>query len=360
LVREEAAVKSGLPAVLNELVPEQGFQPHFKHGWAHRLLAIALAFHEPKTLADVDVVGWDGLAFRFPQFGINLGRRGLNPERRTQFVFDDTPATNLLPPTALVREEMRQLTLNSLDVNRFWSIVATTAYNALARAFRRRPIGVILAGNHAQQVANSIVDVFGCQRKSSPPKIHAARAYKELNAILTGARWPIVVHPGVKHLQALGRMFKLLVPSNCFVPISETRTALAAREQDWFVLGCEDALATVKLLEEFGANVLLNYLCNLLRNHLDHKFHSDDALNNILRDVAKWFGGSFRGGPAIMGAERTLRYPTQAREWFTCTPPIEAPNNGAERSNSQVALMFETTGVPLPSMLPVGNFGLSP
>jgi hypothetical protein len=150
LVREDAAVKLGLPAVLHEQFDAQGLQLSFKHGWAHRILDIALAFHEPKTVADVDVVGWDGSALRFPEFGIHLGRSGVNPERRTQFVFDDTPAKNVLPPTCLVREEMRPLTLDRLEVNRFWAVVVTTAYNALARAFRRRPIGVILAGNHAQ------------------------------------------------------------------------------------------------------------------------------------------------------------------------------------------------------------------
>jgi hypothetical protein len=209
-------------------------------------------------------------------------------------------------------------------------------------------------------VTDSIVDFFGCQQKSTPPKIHAARAYEELNTILTGARWPIVVQPSVKHLPALGQMFKRLVPANCFVPTSETLTALAAREQDWFVLDCNDAEATIELLKQFGANVLLNYLCNLLRNHPDHKFHSDDALNNVLRDVTKWFGGSFRGGPAIMGAERTLWYPTQVRGWFTFTPPIEAQKDCAESSKSAPSSPSEVTGTTPRPLVQESYVGPSP
>ncbi len=152
--------------------------------------------------------------------------------------------------------------------------------------------------------------------KILPQRSTRTKAYKELNAILTGARWPIVVQPGVKHLPALGQMFSRLAPANCFVPTEDMLAALAARDGDWFVLDCNDAEATIELLKKYGANVLLNYLCNILRRHLDHKFHSDDALNNLLRDVAKWFGDSFRGGPAILGVERTLWSPTQAREWF--------------------------------------------
>lgn len=347
LVREDSAVKLGLPAVLLEYFREHGFQPYCHHGWAHRILGIALAFHLPKTVTGADVVGWDGSAFRFPQFGINLGRRGLNPERRTQFVFDDTPAKNLLPPTDLVDTEMRRLTLDCLEVNRFWAIIVTMAYMALAPAIRRRPIGVILAGGQAPEVAATIAGVFGCLQRRTPPKIHAARAYEELNTILTGARWPIVVHPGVKHLRALGQMFKRLAPANCFVPISETRAALAAREQDWFVLSCDNALATVKLLEEFGANVLVTYLCNLLARHLDHKFHCDDALNNLLRDVAKWFGDNFRGRPAILGAERTLWPPTQGREWFLFTPPMEDPIDCEEKCKTPGSLSFVTEAMAL-------------
>src|SRR5262249_45498079 len=66
VVEECKASKDGLLATINAQINPDNLKVKCKWGWNQRVLEIALAIHQPTIVTDVDVVGWDGHAFRFP------------------------------------------------------------------------------------------------------------------------------------------------------------------------------------------------------------------------------------------------------------------------------------------------------
>ena len=70
----------------------------------------------------------------------------------------------------------------------------------------------------------------------------------------------------------------------------------------------------MKLLRRYRADVLLNYLQHIVSMHLAYLGGNISPVGDILSDVAQWFSNRFRGRPAVVGAERLLWLPTEARD----------------------------------------------
>ena len=241
LVPHERARRIGLLNCLREHFREQGWRLKCRRHWSKRILDLALQMHPAVTVPDADVVGWRGRVFSWPQFGINF--QGICVEARTPLVDDHTPAQNLLLPAPLQWRQLRPITLDCPDVNRFWAVLIAMAYIALAPALKNPPIGIVLAGNDGPNLAAAICATFGCREWKTPQRIDARKPYDQFNRALAQTRWPVVVRPQVRSLPAVCHVLAGLDPVNCFIPVADILAAPPARTAGWHVIHAEDAQA---------------------------------------------------------------------------------------------------------------------
>ena len=219
LVPQQQAETTSLPAALRQFFHSQRLELECQHGWSREILPMALSLHPPATVKHADAVGWQDGVIRFPSFGLDC--QGFRSELKLPLVDDQTPCKKLHPPNVITKRDVRPITLDSPEVNRFWAVILTAAYSILTPAIYRPPIGVVLAGSDALPLADAIAEVFDCRQIAAPWRAHARRAYRKLNEQLTMARWPIVVRPRVKEFDAMRQMLGQLTPANCFVPATD-------------------------------------------------------------------------------------------------------------------------------------------
>jgi hypothetical protein len=306
VVPAPAVRKLGLFECLKQFLERSGAgELQYNRSWNRFAEQIALQLHEPKVFTQADVVGWHDARLVLPRFTITMGGHILR-DQVVKFIDPETPARSIEPPAELTRAQLRPVTVITPTTARFWAIVTNFAHNITASLCLRNPVGLVLSGAGAADVADAIGGAFDCPQYRMPKSLSVERADKEFKRVSSRHDWPTVITPPLG--RATGVLCDWLADpiSRNFVISLNLYAAQVAASQGWRVLEIDEPTELATLLHDHGRDVLLAYLQDICRRRMSTAGHPAGSFSTILRDLANWCGLVGRGKQAVMEAREVM------------------------------------------------------
>jgi hypothetical protein len=280
--------------------------------WDKKAINVALSFHTPQVVTGVDAVGWDPdrNQFNFPKFAVRIGGEVLN-DYACLFNDKNVPGRDLDPPAVMSKKESRRLSERDEETAVFWGMAGCIAANVLAPAIHCNTNGLVLDGPGAQSIGNAAAAALGCpEHGSTEYHMSNPKRLSRLGDQIGQHHWPYTLR--LSKTPDLGSIESWLSgeaarQSILSMPWGAAR-ALGIR--GWTVLRCERKLGSMQIPTHSAARVLPSYLADLCTRQLFIDNLSESHVENVIRDMANWFGDQCEGDSlAVLDALPMLELP---------------------------------------------------
>lgn len=292
-------IKNGLLEWAQGYLENAGYAGmHYLNAWSKRALNLAMMFHTPQAVTGVDVVGWDvdRSQFNFPDFAIRVGGEVLD-DYACLYTDQMVPGRNLSPPAPLTRKEVKLLSERNEETSIFWAVTAHVLANVLAPAMHCKTRGLVLDGPGAQSLGTASAIQLGCAEYGDllTSRAEPARRASQIQSLVGQHNWPYILSLP-KHPDLAGVESWLLHDSanNSILSLSPA-AARVLGIRGWNVIRQERKLGTIHAIASAARHVLPAYLAELCSRRLYINHSTNSHTENVLRDLAHWFGERYDG-----------------------------------------------------------------
>lgn len=296
LPRVEAA---GLLPSLQRHLSSRGVLFKYRQRWSEPSLNMALRFSSPEEFPNADAIGWCGANYRFPNFGISAA--GISAERAAPIVEPKAPCLTLRLPEPINQHRLRTVTLKQPAVLQFWAVLRGLLTMVASPVLRRRPLGVLLVGEQADQVLNSIARGLGCVTNKYSSRVDISTYHSAAKR----HSWPTTLQLP-SSVKCVDRALAVLRPDNIVAAV-RTVDIDQALSRGWWIIAVQSAQDVSALIESYGADVLLSFLPELLARQRELRSDLTQVNTALWNCFLDWWDARCRGRSVITLADQLVQ-----------------------------------------------------
>lgn len=269
--------------------------------WNGKSVQLSLAMHPPTTTQRETRIGWvpDRMVFQLPAF--SLSQSGVTAENITNlFPIKELPGVQLPMPGMIPKAYVRNLSDVNPETQIVWAVVGCVLANIIAPAVNRNQLPIILSGRDAQEIGRSAAQRLGCPMTTCMVVQTICEKLMEHRDIHD---WPWIIKNKKWHDE--------FNKQNVVCSLNYVTARILNIRGKTNMVASNQLIGSLQLTAEALPYVLVNYLAYLVQRKLFLPESADQFVNNILLDLAEWFGEIGGNKAAIRNAMRVLRAPSE-------------------------------------------------